>query len=496
MASSTGGRAAGSRMAALAALLVSAGSFVPGATEDGMAKVLAASGGHSDEVCDGVSPEECEGAALELRQLRGIRRHGVDEAEGGVKGTSLGTSKAPQAVEKWTPWTASLGEPSSAELYTFYVYRAISEETYDPINVNVANLPGVLWYLHHEVVVQYPRKFEITSIERYKVRMRATEELLKKGMHFGPRLAMDRGQCTGPFVCGRQKSSLGYPEPSFCNGPFNTSKEDDIMAANGKPYGKLPFEYARYGFSVGCNNLGDYPFPMFAVNYTGAVWYTLPGPCPSKTFDSTDAACKAREPGGLCKGVPTGEGNCTWSYEHMGHVTIDDFVDTPVDKLNEAGGREYDPYTDKGIKTDFWDGINNTEANALRIKKLRKLFADRFPNQTLDEEMPSPPCDFDFGEFYKEFWWRPPFAGECMDAMEGDDCYTMAKWGKTEGIYSHPEYYPGLTTASTMKDFQQLLYMQGKPECPHRPCGIAGGLYDSASKAKASGAKDHQGVKQ
>eukprot|EP00429_Kryptoperidinium_foliaceum_P066530 CAMPEP_0176053986 /NCGR_PEP_ID=MMETSP0120_2-20121206/26858_1 /TAXON_ID=160619 /ORGANISM="Kryptoperidinium foliaceum, Strain CCMP 1326" /LENGTH=484 /DNA_ID=CAMNT_0017387449 /DNA_START=14 /DNA_END=1468 /DNA_ORIENTATION=- len=479
-----------SRAAVLAALL--AATSAADVAADDVARVLSASGGEADDACDSAFPEDCEAAALALRQLRGIRRHSGDADD---DSSTTGTPGALKTSSVWTPWSEDLGRPSTAPLYTFYMYRAVSDEIYDPVNVNAANLPGVLWYLHHEVVVQYPRKFKITGIDRFKVQMRATEALVKKGMHFGPRMAMDLGQATGPFVCGRQNNSQGYSEPSFCDGPFDSAKEFDIIASNGKPYG-LPFEYGRYGFNVGCNNLGEYPFPMYDVYYPKAVWYTLPGPCPSKTFDSTDAACKAREPGGLCKGVPTGEGNCTWSYEHMGHVTIDDFVDTPVDKLNEAGGREYDPYTDKGIKTDFWDGINNTEANALRIKKLRKLFADRFPNQTLDEEMPSPPCDFDFGEFYKEFWWRPPFAGECMDAMEGDDCYTMAKWGKTEGIYSHPEYYPGLTTASTMKDFQQLLYMQGKPECPHRPCGIAGGLYDSASKAKASGAKDHQGVKQ
>ena len=65
--------------------------------------------------------------------------------------------------------------PGGGQLYTFYMYRAISDENYGPVNVNTANLPvtqgpaavcqsqsqgcqschslarpGVLWYLHHE----------------------------------------------------------------------------------------------------------------------------------------------------------------------------------------------------------------------------------------------------------------------------------------------------------------------------------------------------------
>eukprot|EP00437_Effrenium_voratum_P071196 CAMPEP_0181508576 /NCGR_PEP_ID=MMETSP1110-20121109/59821_1 /TAXON_ID=174948 /ORGANISM="Symbiodinium sp., Strain CCMP421" /LENGTH=210 /DNA_ID=CAMNT_0023637949 /DNA_START=112 /DNA_END=740 /DNA_ORIENTATION=- len=75
------------------------------------------------------------------------------------------------------PWTwkdGSLNSPSSSPLFTFYMYRAVSDEVYPPLNTNVASLPGVLWYLHHEVVIQAPRKFQISRILRYKVQMRAT----------------------------------------------------------------------------------------------------------------------------------------------------------------------------------------------------------------------------------------------------------------------------------------------------------------------------------
>lgn len=33
--------------------------------------------------------------------------------------------------------------------------------------------------------------------------------------------------------------------------------------------------------------------------------------------------CKEREPGGYCDQTPTGQGNCTWTYEDAGEITID-----------------------------------------------------------------------------------------------------------------------------------------------------------------------------
>jgi len=377
----------------------------------------------------------------------------------------------------YNPWDPSLVKPSDGELFTFYMYRTVSDEVYPPINVNTANLAGALWYLHHEVVIQYPRKFKISRIMRFKVKMRATQPLLNLGMNFGPRLAFDSGECTGPYVCGRK--SMGSPQPAFCAGEFARTYDANITDISGRPFNGS-YEYEKFGYHIGCNKLGEYPFPMFKVYYPDAAWYSLPGPCPSKTWKDHSAECKAAEPGGFCEGEPTGAGNCTWNYEYMGQISLDELVGD-IDELHTRGGREYDPFADKGVQTSFWNGINSTKANMKRIEAARKVFAKKYPNQTLDEDMPSPPCDFNFGQFYHPFYWKDPFSGKCMDAEPGSACYNTVKWGMSDGIHGHPEWFPGLNAKSSFKDFQRLLYAQGKAACPHRPCEESG---DSSDKSK------------
>jgi len=153
----------------------------------------------------------------------------------------------------------------------------------------------------------------------------------------------------------------------------------------------------------------------------------------------------------------------------MGEIDLNELTGD-VKELHAKGGREYDPLTDKGVSTSFWNGINSTKANEKRLKAARKLFAKKYPNQTLDEDMPAPPCDFKFGQFYHPFYWKDPFSGKCMDAKPGSACYKTVQWGMQDGIHGHPEWFPGLTKESSFKDFQRLMYAQGKAACPHRPC--------------------------
>lgn len=261
-----------------------------------------------------------------------------------------------------------LSQKSSAPLYTFYMYRAMAQDDTIHGNVNAATLGGVIWYLHNEVVWQTPRKFAITKIMRIKVKTRAPQPLFQKGMNFGVRYAFDSGMCTGPYSCDKQ--------------------------------------YFKYGYFVGCNVLGNWPFPDYPVAYVGN-WYSLPGPCNSKrhfdaakfTFDNK--TCAELQPGGLCTGAPTGVGNCTWSWEDAGQISVDELEGiTNYEAFIKAGNEEYNKTTDVGKGLDFWNNINDTKKAAIRVKKASDLFAKHYPNLPRDEDLPPPPCDFDTKKFY------------------------------------------------------------------------------------------------
>jgi hypothetical protein len=57
----------------------------------------------------------------------------------------------------------------------------------------------------------------------------------------------------------------------------------------------------------------------------------------------------------------------------------------------------------------------------------------------------------------------------CQDAKPGDDCYKEIMWAKTDGIVSHPEWYPGLSASSTDVQFQAHIYDKSPGKCP-LPC--------------------------
>lgn len=64
-----------------------------------------------------------------------------------------------------------------------------------------------------------------------------------------------------------------------------------------------------------------------------------------------------------------------------------------------------------------------------------------------------------------------PAPPACSTAIEGDDCYPHVTWAMTEGVVSHPDWYPGLTTSSSFEDFQYHLHITNSAGgvCP-APC--------------------------
>jgi hypothetical protein len=64
---------------------------------------------------------------------------------------------------------------------------------------------------------------------------------------------------------------------------------------------------------------------------------------------------------------------------------------------------------------------------------------------------------------------RPLPCSRCHSAEEGEECYDNAKWAKDQGVFEHPEWYPGLTSNSSQAEFQMNLFKHGMHKC-QRPC--------------------------
>jgi len=270
----------------------------------------------------------------------------------------------------------SLFKPSTGKLMTFYMYRVQNNDNYPQPNHDMLNLAGAMWYLHNEVI-WHPKGRSgtyfakpVTRILKFKVQVRATQPLIDLGMNFGVFNAFDSGKCTGPFECDN------FPKAGFTVG-----------CETWQPGAGSNFPHAQW------NKLN---------HYKGAIWYSLPGPCPSQTYAKKSKECIKEAPGGECpKGVtPTGTYNCTYTLEQLGEITIDELegIDS-VDKFVASGGREYDPKSDKGVHMDFWDGLQDTAACARRVQHAEDLFHRKYPGQPRLER---PPCDFNRFTFYPD----------------------------------------------------------------------------------------------
>ncbi|CAE7748192.1 unnamed protein product [Symbiodinium sp. CCMP2456] len=264
-----------------------------------------------------------------------------------------------------------------APMKDFYMYRTQTDEDYEPVNQDMANIGGVLWYLHNEIIWHHYLRvgsfssIPKTRIERYRVKTRATCPLHRLGMNFGVVNAYDLGKCTGPFGC----ENLHH-----------------------------------FGPVVGCeswNKGADNHFPhkqwMGVVKYPNAMWYSLPGACSSQKFWGKTHKCERKEPSGACKegNEPTGAFDCTYTYKKVGEISIDELEGIPnFGALMKSGGYEYSRASDKGKKMHFWDDKNSTEANHRRINRVLDKFNEKYPDQPFLED---PVCDFDVSKFYPDF---------------------------------------------------------------------------------------------
>jgi hypothetical protein len=269
--------------------------------------------------------------------------------------TTMMTTVAPNPVTSslatWAPTTVP-PNVSHAPFQEFYIYRATQEgpmTKYPFGNVNAGNLDGVIWYLQNEVVTMYtngtrcPRKFNISTIRRFKFRMRTTNDLYDSGLNYGARFSFDRGKCVGRCF------------------PNNMCTVD----------GDCEDHYSKYGYIVGCNNFEDkYPFPADETPTPQGIWYSLP----------LEGRC----------GYPTGARDCTWSYEEAGEVPLE---------LLEASFPGSDNCCN-GVCTDFWTGLFDEDRALWRVEQTKDMFKMMYPE--MPRELGYPPCDFKAEKWYPE----------------------------------------------------------------------------------------------
>lgn len=288
--------------------------------------------------------------------------------------------------------------PSSAQTLNFYMYRSEGPEqkdNYPLVNVNAASIGGVLWYLHHEIIftcdgaggilgsrvggsgIIGQRKFGITRIKRIKVQMKATQPLLERGMNFSVLCSYDAGRCSGPF----------------------------------RESGPTP-EFRQFGYTVGCARVGDWPHENWpsGKKYPNAIWYSLPGPCPSMDYMSRTEVCSQQNPGGRCPAgrMPDGTAHCTYQYEDAGEIDLDELVGiTPKWKdraeFCKECGTEGSDLQPGGCGLDFWGKNVNDEVSAHKqVEAALDMFEKKYPDSPKRHEMPDQ-CDWN----HEAYWARP-----------------------------------------------------------------------------------------
>jgi len=303
-------------------------------------------------------------------------------------------------------------EPTGPSQMTFYVYRAQGEDDYPPENVNAADLAGLMWYLHNEVVASVPRKFGITRILRYKITMQNTQELYDAaGKQFGPFFAFDSAKCTAP------QCESTWERYGFVVGCQNLDRSIANYVRDYKGIGvqqaetEIMFRKLR-----GISGMPSMPTDPTMDGLHSGIWYSLPGACPSETFGAKSDECMKTMSGGHCE-VVDGTRQCTYNAEYAGEIRMDDLSGildegrgihtyedwwkTSYEQCLNAVARgeragpcvhnaEYNVQTDEGVGTSFWNGKHDMEQGLRRMDRVRQLFREKYPQ--LPDSFEEPAC--------------------------------------------------------------------------------------------------------
>jgi len=262
-----------------------------------------------------------------------------------------------------------------------YMYRAQSDSNYPMRNVNTADLAGVMWYLHNEIVgfpdLQYKiRHFNITRIVRLLVTLQNPSDFFQEHKErFAPFVSFGAGKCNVPHCDSIWKKY----------GALVGCQAADKKVANYESQWKTQPPEAQCG---DCNS---------------PLWFSLPGPCPAHEYGAKSADCISSFPGGDCGKHPvTGAKDCTYSAKWYGEIRLDELINVTFSDgtrgsfadFLKAGGKEYDKATDKGVYTAFWDGILDKASNDRRMQTVRWLFSQKYPGYPTELQETSILCDF------------------------------------------------------------------------------------------------------
>jgi hypothetical protein len=311
--------------------------------------------------------------------------------------------------------------------------------------VNTASVEGALMYVQAEGIninsrdksKRCERKTNMQYIVFYEFLIAQTNETIAQFQddwetnEYGPMIAMDGGSCTVtdgdklPKECYQFNGEEGQPNL----GPFigGTSKEEDVRA----------------------------PYP-------GNYWFSFPNTCPTKKWKDKTNECRNASRKGLCDlGTKPDGVTCTYTYNILGWVPIDDvvgitaFIDPktkkPYSNFTEWCSASEDNIEFKGDdKTgeaekslEFWNNPKDKDANEKRAESVLKTYATQLESkksvQVTEDDiknmkpLPSvaslansnPPCyktvkSCGSGNGCK----REGYSQLCVPCTEGEDCKT------------------------------------------------------------------------
>jgi len=301
-----------------------------------------------------------EGANWDGENCAAIVTSEPDAVAGPTTTTTAAPTRSPDEMSSVVPPAVGAGGPANNPVNEIYMYRAQEfdgETGYAMENVNMADLPGVIQYIHREIIAEHTigavdrltgesrlaRKYDISTIMRYRFLVKNPDALSEVQMDFNGYVTFDFGQA----------SNMQQWE--------DFTEHGDFVGVQQQSNSHVPFNDPYYWFSLSgfCPNL---PFTSAAITtLCPEDPTTLSGTCSSKeevktfgcraTGDSGMDKCLCYQDGstvwgGLCGAdesrspptelsVPTGGRGCTYSYDPQpDHINIDELVGITAEMCN------------------------------------------------------------------------------------------------------------------------------------------------------------------